>query len=148
MSGAIVCRRIVNRRIVSRRFASTIPTLGSGVLVENIVHAIVTATFALYSSRQSSPAPMRDEFPLEPLLMTSGNPERSRKASTRWPARNRKNRAKIGLLETQGQRSFPDDRHKTLTQRADYRFVKTKVGPKRATDTARSKQSPTQPNRH
>ena len=67
-----------------------------------------------------------DEFEVIPCVMTfepEGEKLRARreeKRSTQFSARNRKNRANIGLLPRPRPSGVADDSHKTLTQRADY----------------------------
>jgi hypothetical protein len=55
---------------------------------------------------------------------------REEKRSTQFLARNRKNRANIGLLPRRGPGCVADDSHKTLTQRADYSSMTTGNSPK------------------
>jgi hypothetical protein len=57
-------------------------------------------------------------------------PEGKKKRSTQFSARNRKNRANIGLLPRRGPGGVADDSHKTLTQRADYSSMTTGNSPK------------------
>jgi hypothetical protein len=45
-------------------------------------------------------------------------------------ARNRKNRANIGLLTKARPGEVTDNSHKTLTQRADYSSMTAKISPK------------------
>jgi len=72
------------------------------------------------------PHPFFDEFPVNPFVMTfetEGKKLRTRreeKRSTQFSARNRKNRANIGLLTEARPSCVANDPHKTLTQRADY----------------------------
>src|SRR4029077_8982546 len=61
------------------------------------------------------------------------------KRSTQFAARNRKNRANIGLLVKARQGGAADDSHKTLTQRADYSWMTGKTRPKMSSTKQRTK---------
>jgi hypothetical protein len=86
-----------------------------------------------------------DEFPVDPCVMTL-EPEgkklqtrREEKRSTQFSARNRKNRANIGLLPRRGPGCVADDSHKTLTQRADYSSMTAENSPKMRATKQRTK---------
>jgi len=72
-----------------------------------------------HAVEQSSPAPIFRWVWSQPVCDDLRN-RREEKRSTRFAARNRKNRANIGLLTKARPGEVADDSHKTLTQRADY----------------------------
>jgi hypothetical protein len=64
---------------------------------------------------------------------------REEKRSTQFSARNRKNRANIGLLAKARPSGVADDSHKTLTQRADYSSMTAENSPKMRATKQRTK---------